>query len=158
MCIVCASCAAKAPSEPSVPPAQNVTPPPDKLPKNQLTPIQNTQNIVITEDMCSAAKNKISAAEYKIATYYDALIDVSLVRIGTGKKEVTKSQKAMVAAMYWYDLAIHYGGKDAAGKNRRRALGLIASEKVMTLYRSFSQNKKNPPCMPVDVFDGVWFE
>ena len=152
MCFIGSSCVSKdvpqtlpvatAPSATALPP-----------PKKQFSPVQNVNIVTPTDELCALAKNKNAAAELQIATYYDSQISQDSL----GKKDATKSQKAMVAAMYWYDLAIHYGGSNPQGKDRRRALGAIATAREMELYRRFSHNKDNPPCVPVEVFDGQWF-
>lgn len=136
--------------------------------ENASAPSAARQNdTVITEDLCTRARYKDGAAQQIVAEYYDSRIDraapeeinrdkIKAKDAANKDDKVTDSQRAMVAAMYWYDLAIHYGGKKESLKTRRKALGTVASDKEMSVYRNFSKNQKSPPCMPNEVFHGTW--
>lgn len=111
--------------------------------------------IVVTPELCAQAMRRDAGAQNIIAIYYDSLIDTNdLIPDEDGKP--TDSAKAMAAAMYWYDLAIHYDQKNEAAKMRRRILGSLANPDIMEGFRDFSKRYGNQRCIPQDVFEGKW--
>ena len=137
-----------------VPPAQ--TPIQSEGSPVRAVPVTKVESeIVITPELCAQAIQRDASAQNVIATYYDSMANTAdLAPDKDGQP--TRSAKAMVAAMYWYDLAIHYDQTNEAAKARRRILGSLSNPDIMEMFRSFTKWQGRSRCMPQDVFEGKW--
>lgn len=111
--------------------------------------------IVITPELCAQARQRDAAAQAIIATHYDSVTDFNDL-YPDAEGNPTRNAKSMVAAMYWYDLAIHYDQTNESAKERRRILGGMANPDIMGMFRDFTKRWDHPPCMLQDVFEGNW--
>lgn len=107
-------------------------------------------------EICAAARDRNAEAQYKVAKYYNNMVNSGSLPHEDGEN-VSRSEKAMAAAMFWYDLAIHYGYKAQDLVATRKEMGRLATKGDFELFRKFSENKDNPYCLPSEVFGKIWY-